>query len=72
MSTTKKAPGIGTIASQKKITTFADQEDDEEDDLRPRAEIEGRDVDPDALAFITAKRKVDDLQRAKKAEKRIH
>ena len=33
--------------------------------------VEGRDIDPDALAFIKAKRKVDDLQKAKKAEKRI-
>ena len=33
--------------------------------------VEGRDIDPDALAFIKAKRKVDDLQRAKKMEKRI-
>ena len=33
--------------------------------------VEGKDIDPDALAFIKAKRKVDDLQKAKKAEKRI-
>jgi len=34
-------------------------------------EVEGKDVDPDAVAFIKAKRNVDDLQRAKKQEKRI-
>jgi len=39
--------------------------------IRPAAEVEGRDVDPDAMAFIKAKRNVDDLQRAKKQEKRI-
>lgn len=32
---------------------------------------EGRDIDPDALAFIQAKRHVDDIQKAKKFEKRI-
>ena len=37
----------------------------------PSVEREGRDIDPDALAFIKAKRKVDDLQKAKKYEKRI-
>lgn len=63
---------MGTIASQKKITTFADMGDDEDAGLRAKPEVEGRDIDPDALAFIAAKRKVDDLQRAKKAEKRIH
>lgn len=42
------------------------------DEGMPRGgEVEGRDLDPDALAFIQAKRKVDDLQRAKKQEKRI-
>ena len=34
-------------------------------------ELEGKDIDPDALAFIKAKRHVDDLQKAKKFEKRI-
>lgn len=34
-------------------------------------DIEGKDLDPDALAFIKAKRAVDDLQRAKKYEKKI-
>lgn len=34
------------------------------------AEKEGIDVDPDALAFIKAKRKVDDLHKAKKLEKK--
>jgi len=33
--------------------------------------VDGKDIDPDALAFIKAKTKVNDLQRAKKAEKRI-
>ena len=33
-------------------------------------EIEGRDVDPDAMAFIKAKKKVDDLHKAKKMEKK--
>lgn len=37
----------------------------------PQGDREGRDFDPDALAFIKAKRKVDDLQKAKKYEKRI-
>lgn len=37
----------------------------------PSGDKEGRDIDPDALAFIKAKRKVDDLQKAKKFEKRI-
>ena len=37
----------------------------------PSGEREGKDLDPDALAFIKAKRKVDDLQKAKKYEKRI-
>lgn len=37
----------------------------------PSGDREGRDIDPDALAFIKAKRKVDDLQKAKKYEKRI-
>ena len=32
-------------------------------------EAEGVDVDPDALAFIKAKRKVDDLHKAKRFEK---
>ena len=32
---------------------------------------EGREIDPDALAFIHAKRHVDDIQKAKKFEKRI-
>lgn len=34
-------------------------------------DLEGKDIDPDALAFIKAKRHVDDLQKAKKFEKRI-
>lgn len=38
---------------------------------RVGGEIEAKDVDPDAVAFIKAKRNVDDLQRAKKQEKRI-
>jgi hypothetical protein len=33
-------------------------------------EKEGTDVDPDALAFIKAKRKVDDMHKAKKLEKK--
>jgi hypothetical protein len=37
----------------------------------PQGDREGKDIDPDALAFIKAKRKVDDLQKAKKYEKRI-
>jgi len=37
----------------------------------PSGDREGRNIDPDALAFIKAKRKVDDLQKAKKYEKRI-
>lgn len=35
------------------------------------AELEGRDIDPEALAFIKAKRKVDDLHKAKKHEKKV-
>ena len=33
-------------------------------------DTEGVDVDPDALAFINAKKKVDDLHKAKKFEKK--
>ena len=33
-------------------------------------EIEGRDIDPEALAYIKTKRKVDDLHKAKKHEKK--
>jgi hypothetical protein len=49
--------------SQKNIVDLGD--DLEGDAARP-GDIEGRDVDPDAMAFIHAKRKVDDLQKAKK------
>lgn len=41
------------------------------DIVKAVGETEGKDIDPDALAFIKAKRKVDDLQRAKKMEKKI-
>ena len=40
--------------------------------MQTGGEIEGRDIDPDALAFIAAKRKVDDLHKAMKQEKKIH
>ena len=33
-------------------------------------EQEGKDIDPDAVAFIKAKRKVDDLHKAKRHEKK--
>lgn len=33
-------------------------------------EVEGRDADPDAVAFIKAKRKVDDLHKAKRQERK--
>lgn len=33
-------------------------------------EVEGQHIDPDALAFIRAKKKVDDLSKAKKQEKK--
>ena len=53
----------------------ADLDDELDNDLQgtqlPYGEKEGRDTDPDALAFIKAKRKVDDLQKAKKYEKKI-
>lgn len=51
--------------------TLVDAGEDTEGTIRPAAEVEGKDVDPDAVAFIKAKRNVDDLQRAKKQEKRI-
>ena len=42
------------------LIDFGDDQEGEAGDIRA-AEIEGRDTDPDALAFIHAKRKVDDL-----------
>jgi len=47
-------------------------DDHEQAEVKESGDIEGRDIDPDAMAFIKAKRNVDDLQKAKKNEKRIH
>lgn len=53
-------------------TSMRNEDDDEGEAGAKPGEVEGKDIDPDAMAFIHAKRKVDDLQRAKKQEKRIH
>jgi hypothetical protein len=45
--------------------------EEDREGTRAAGEVEGKDIDPDALAFIAAKRNVDELQRAKKQEKRI-
>jgi hypothetical protein len=71
MQTTKLRAGNNTSMRQMVV----DMEDELDADLMgtqlPSGDREGRDIDPDALAFIKAKRKVDDLQKAKKYEKRI-
>jgi hypothetical protein len=46
-----------------------DTGDDEEERGEPTEE-DGFAVDPDALAFINAKKKVDDLHKAKKHDKK--
>lgn len=57
--------------SIKKLPADAFRQDDGDDEYEEkRGDIEGRDIDPDALAFIKAKRNVDDLHRAKKLEKK--
>ncbi len=50
------------------MTTFKDEGDEL---LNEQGDgIEGRDTDPDAMAFIKAKRNVDDLHKAKRQEKK--
>lgn len=46
------------------------QEHVEDSEGRQGEETEGKDMDPDALAYIRAKRNVDDLHKAKKFEKK--
>ena len=59
LAATKRAAAL-TNSSQKNLIDFGDDQEGDAGDTRA-AEIEGRDTDPDALAFIHAKRKVDDL-----------
>jgi hypothetical protein len=50
---------------------FYTKNEDEYEPLNDQSEeIEGRDIDSDAMAFIKAKRNVDELHRAKKFEKK--
>lgn len=73
-SPAKKANNAFSQASASKGGRIYNDFGDEEEANRIVAAAEGaegKDIDPDALAFIKAKRKVDDLQKAKKAEKRI-
>lgn len=49
---------------------FRDDGGADDEFQQERGEVEGRDLDPDALAFIKAKRNVDDLHKAKKLEKK--
>jgi len=63
---------VATHLSQTSQRNMHDSGDEGDgDNLKAAGETEGKDIDPDALAFIKAKRKVDDLQRAKKMEKKI-
>lgn len=64
---------LSNASASKGGRIFNDFGDEEEQNRFVAAAegVDGKDVDPDALAFIKAKTKVDDLQRAKKAEKRI-
>ncbi len=68
-SATKQRPGANT--SMKNMIDLGLDDEDLIGTMGGAQEVEGRDVDPDALAFIKAKRHVDDLQKAKKFEKRI-
>lgn len=52
-------PGLNTF-KEEGDGTFDEQGEGEE----------GKDIDPDAMAFIKAKRKVDDLHKAKRQEKK--
>lgn len=60
---------VGGSASKRISADFGEEHD--LDATKAGQEVEGKDSDPDALAFIKAKKNVDDLQKAKKNEKRI-
>ena len=71
MQTTKLRPGNNSSMRQLAVDLMDELDGDLMGTQLQSGEREGRDIDPDALAFIKAKRKVDDLQKAKKYEKRI-
>lgn len=64
-----------TIGSARKADVFKDYGVDDDNRAGEGAdgqqEIEGKDMDKDVLAFIKAKRKVDELHKAKKHERKI-
>jgi len=57
--------------SPAKKVMVANRHDDDSDEENSQAHKEGQDVDPDALAFIRARRNVNDLTKARKEEKKI-
>ena len=63
------------MGSARKTEIFKDLGVDEDhragDGADGHHEIEGKDMDKDVLAFIKAKRNVDDLHKAKKHERKL-